>query len=1115
MAVVLLNSHATDLNGVAFARTHASFILQALQLRPGQQTALLALQPNDRTRKDVVDQCVQLVGDHDARFLALQAMLALAVVTGKYDARSRTFLATVADHFGITWRAIAAVELAVAIQLFDDAAAQQDQSTALLPSDSLPTDETLHPTDTDPEQPTRSVDQLLIERRKKKMRYRKAIKISGITLVGGMLFGLTGGLIAPALLSALAGVGVASAAGLAAAGTVTSGAVVGSLFGVAGAGFTVKKARKRISTNLEEFDFERPDDPRVVEARERKAERERKKLENLIAERMREEAAERAQLAIEDDPNKDHPLEPSEETSFDPEKELPRPSVCTDDEDYDDEKPKKQRRFGMRKKKREKLKVGANGLEAASHIPSLHVCICVPAWLTERSFGVALDQFEPALRQELPCSQHIALRWESRRLYAMGLAFAKFWASKATVTTVQQAYPYAVAAASTVAGAVAFAFAIPLTIMSCMDYIDNPWSILVSRSNGAGDELADVLVERSYGHRPVTLFGYSIGARVVFKCLESLASRGAHGIVDNVFLMGAAVTADPERWKKIRPVVAGRIVNAYGSYDWALAFFHRGCGHGVYVSGLRRVEVTGVENLNMAYLGVEGHRVLKDCVPRVMRAMGVGVGYIVMPPAKLRKKRDRSSKGSKKSAGSGNDMQGEEGSSPGSSDESLSDNAEEHGRRFDQKNRDTAWESNGSPLNEESGDRLEIDDDMTLPPSLDAETPNGELQASLELAGKDDDSKLSKKSKRKKPKSWLSWGSWSGYGSSSAGKSKSSSLLKANSGNEGIDANNPSVIPSDAEELDRTERLETYCDEEQCSREQSNGSRSQFDLEEIYGAGALDEIAVESDMQLGEDNEDNEPFDWEKQRRIWEEQERQMQERGFADSAIEIEMRNKMVLGVAVEVAGRRLSPFLEQDAEVPIAKKQDIFTNCMEDQRGMVVRIYEHERLATSVSLNMMKHNEQYPKLLGEMEIKLRNAAVKGKLRVAVNLWADEKGDVYASMEERLIDGSIGEKADIYVPRSDLCTMEERIRLEAAERKRLEAQLQKEMRKRASTEVPALPAPPGDDGLDKSFEAVAVDLRGEKSASYGMSETEEPMRRTQADDGPENELTGVHGKHD
>ena len=76
--------------------------------------------------------------------------------------------------------------------------------------------------------------------------------------------------------------------------------------------------------------------------------------------------------------------------------------------------------------------------------------------------------------------------------------------------------------------------------MKLADTIDNVWTLACSRADEAGRVLASVLRSRAHvcyamrictirsilnvsqGARPVTLIGYSVGARVIFACLEEL-----------------------------------------------------------------------------------------------------------------------------------------------------------------------------------------------------------------------------------------------------------------------------------------------------------------------------------------------------------------------------------------------------------------------------------------------------------------------------------------------------------------------------------------------------------------------------------------------------------------
>ena len=1023
LAVVLLRQYTSDLNGLSFARAHVANILKALCLSEGQQAALFALSPRKEDMDDVVQQCVELVGDDATRFRAVQAMLALAVVRGVYDARSRAFLCSVANAFGVPWSQVAAVELAVAMQLFS----QADIDVSNEFGETTTTGDTSSP---------KTPGEILAERRRKKQKVKRVMKVGGITLVGGILFGVTGGIIAPALLSALAGVGVTSAAGLAASGSVASGAVVGSLFGVAGAGVTQGKARKRTISRLEEFDFERPDDPRVLEEKERRTEREAQRIMKHQQQLLLKHHGEDPELPINvsDQLSRNSADSESDITCKDRSystasdvvhsSKLDGKSVrnfASETENVDEQiSPSDRKNSKKNRKKQKKLIVGSQGLEAAGQIPSLHICICVPAWLNERRYGSSLRQFEEALKAELPCSQHIALRWESRRLFEMGLAFAKFWASKATVTTIQNAYPHAVAAASSVAGAIAFAFALPLTVLSCLDYIDNPWSVLVSLSNTAGEDLADVLVARSYGQRPVTLFGYSIGARVIFKCLESLASRGALGIVDNVFFMSAPVSADPKRWTKIRPVVAGRIVNGYGTMDWALAFFHRGCGHGVYVSGLRAVELDGVENLNMSYIGLEGHKELKDVIPRAMNVMGVGRGYISIPPAKVVTR-----------------------SSQLSNDTQITDH---ESRRGDMKE-----------LMVSGGIELPFPEIRSVQSSGTGQSELGDRGSSSyhqdqdlisedALTGRSTEKREVVESKEKKK--GLSWYKITSWNSKRSVTSSNHNLMRKLTNDEVDSVTRPSRALSNP-----------IVNGSNSKTEPPNHVNSSRYVNGILGLGGADEY---SDFQrrpspsLSEDErvdprlrddewdsslnpshanshsqQDDVTFDWDLQRRIWEQQERQLRERGFADDAHDIETGSKIVLGIGIEVAGLRIHPFISQDSELPVAPVVEYFTNCCIDQKGITVRVFEHEKKRRSLPLNPFRQEKKYPKHLGELELTWSDRRPRAEARFAVSVEANSDGEIIVRVSERHRDGSRGHERKLRVPRSALCTMREREEME------------------------------------------------------------------------------------
>jgi surfactin synthase thioesterase subunit len=91
--------------------------------------------------------------------------------------------------------------------------------------------------------------------------------------------------------------------------------------------------------------------------------------------------------------------------------------------------------------------------------------------------------------------------------------------------------------------------------------IDNPWSNALDRAKAAGLILADVLAKKQMGARPITLVGFSLGARVIYYALLELHRQKAFGLVQNVYMIGAPVSPSRKNWLQARAMVAGRFVN--------------------------------------------------------------------------------------------------------------------------------------------------------------------------------------------------------------------------------------------------------------------------------------------------------------------------------------------------------------------------------------------------------------------------------------------------------------------------------------------------------------------------------------------------------------------------
>ncbi|KAI2501323.1 DUF726-containing protein [Fragilaria crotonensis] len=234
-------------------------------------------------------------------------------------------------------------------------------------------------------------------------------------------------------------------------------------------------------------------------------------------------------------------------------------------------------------------------------------------------------------------------------------------------------------------GSVGAAIALPSALSTATGVIDDPYQLISFRSDKAGLELARCLLE-SDEHRPVSLVGYSFGARVIFSCLlelirhqavweeqqrptkakdavvpddedeedeeETIGSakkktswiarrrrmrqkkqeasvvykREPASIVEDVVLIGMPMLMVAKEWISVRELVGGRLINCHNKSDWILSYMiNIRCWNGVSrTCGVHGIpDIEGVENYEVSHLAPT-HGQYPLAVPHILHEIGYG-----------------------------------------------------------------------------------------------------------------------------------------------------------------------------------------------------------------------------------------------------------------------------------------------------------------------------------------------------------------------------------------------------------------------------------------------------------------------------------------------------------
>lgn len=143
------------------------------------------------------------------------------------------------------------------------------------------------------------------------------------------------------------------------------------------------------------------------------------------------------------------------------------------------------------------------------------------------------------------------------------------------------------------------------------------------RAEKAGAVLADAIMRQKFqGDRPVSLIGYSLGARAIYTCLMVLAERRQFGIIDSVIMMGTPAPSESRVWLTLKSVVCGRLINVYSEQDYILGFLYRTSNTHFGVAGLQEIQgADGVENYRVRSLP-RGHLSYQSQVGVVLKNVG-------------------------------------------------------------------------------------------------------------------------------------------------------------------------------------------------------------------------------------------------------------------------------------------------------------------------------------------------------------------------------------------------------------------------------------------------------------------------------------------------------------
>ena len=190
--------------------------------------------------------------------------------------------------------------------------------------------------------------------------------------------------------------------------------------------------------------------------------------------------------------------------------------------------------------------------------------ITVNGFLTQR--GEAHEAWTAGIDKNYPDHEWYHVEWEAKNLASLGALAVGGLGTEALKRGLVEAAKVATKAAAKVLGA-------PAAIAQVVLLSANPWHVAMIKAEKTGVLLADIL-ERCDRSKFI-LVGHSLGCRVIYSCLQTLATTKKKRVA-GVHLFAGAVHNEPGNWKAASGALAtgAKIRNYHSDADQVLRIMY-------------------------------------------------------------------------------------------------------------------------------------------------------------------------------------------------------------------------------------------------------------------------------------------------------------------------------------------------------------------------------------------------------------------------------------------------------------------------------------------------------------------------------------------------------------